>query len=54
MGALLIDKVPDDIKTKFRIFCLEKGIPMRDYIIFLMEEIPKGDFLRCPIKKGKV
>ncbi len=54
MGALLIDKVPDDIKKKFKIFCMEKDIPMRDYIIFLMKEIPKGDFLSCPVKKEKV
>jgi len=54
MGTLIVDKVPDEIKKRFKIHCMEKDIPMRDYIIFLMKEIPKGDFLRCPVKKGKV
>ena len=54
MGTLIIERVPDDIKKEFKKHCIDKDVPMRDYIIFLMKEIPKGDFLRCPIKKGKV
>ena len=49
MGALIIDKIPEDVRKRFKLYCLENDISMRDLIIFLMENVPKGNILPSPI-----
>lgn len=53
MGMLIVDPVPDDIKKRFKMYCLEHDITMKEFIIWLMDQIPKGNILSCPINGKK-
>ena len=51
MKAMLIKNVPDEVNKRFRIYCLEHNTTIKDFLIWLMTEIPKGKLLSCPIKE---
>ncbi len=49
MTAMIIKDIPDEVRKRFRIHCMEQNISMKDYLTWLMTEIPKGNVLSCPI-----
>ena len=37
MGAIIIDRIPEDLRNRFKSECYRRGLHIRDVIIRLME-----------------
>ncbi len=37
MGAIIIDRIPEDLRRNFKAECVRRGLPMREVIMRLME-----------------
>lgn len=53
MGAIIIDKVPDDLRNEFKAECVRRGLSMREVIIRLMEMELDERFSNILKPKGK-
>jgi len=53
MTAMIIKDIPDEVRKRFRIYCLERNMTMKELLTWLMTEIPKGNVLSCPIEGKK-